>query len=142
MSEVAQTGWTRIFTRTGRYEYQFQGRSPTVRNGQYEEAADFQFLVMDEERWLYKIPVRMAAAALEEINNAQEAGSLSAPNPPASPSERSPASASPAQVAARIAEAQLRAGLEEFRPRQNTPYAELDSYFAVDAERARQLSRR
>ncbi len=141
MSEVAQTGWTRIFTRTGRYEYQFQGRSPAVRNGRYEDAGDYQFLVMDEEGWLYKIPVRVAAAAEAELQSAQEARVIAPPStpddqtgPPASPPSRVPA-------VLRIAEAQLRAGLEAYRPRRNAPYAELDGYFAVDAERARELSR-
>jgi hypothetical protein len=29
----------------------------------------------------------------------------------------------------------LRKGLEQFKPRQNAPYPELDQYFAVDAAR-------
>lgn len=140
MSEMAQTGWTRIFTRTGRYEYQFQGRSPAVRNGRYEDAGDYQFLVMDEEGWLYKIPVRMAAAAEAELQSAQEAKAIAPPTTPAGQGG-SPASL-PSRVPAvlRIAEGQLRAGLEAYRPRRNAPYEELDGYFAVDAERARQLS--
>src|SRR5262249_31625610 len=39
MAEPSQPGWTRVVTRTGRYEYQFQGRVPAVRKGQYEEAS-------------------------------------------------------------------------------------------------------
>ncbi len=116
MSEPAQPGWTRLTTRTGRYEYQFQGRVPAVRNGQYEDARDYQFLVMDEERWLYRIPVRLAAAAEAELGKGSEAASV------------------------RVAEAQLRAGLENYRPRQNAPYGELDGYFGVDAARARELA--
>jgi len=116
MTEPIQPGWTRLITRTGRYEYQFQGRVPAVRNGRYEEARDYQFLVMDEEGWLYRIPVRLATAAEAELG---EAGGA---------------------MALQIAEVQLRAGLENYRPKQNAPYAELDGYFAVDAARARELA--
>ena len=116
MTELTQPGWTRVRTRTGQYEYQFQGRVPAVRNGQYEDAHDYQFLVMDEERWLYRIPVRLAAPAEAELGKASGAASV------------------------RVAEAQLRAGLENYRPRQNAPYGELDGYFAVDAARARELA--
>ena len=56
MTEDAQPGWTRLLTATGRYDYQFQGEMPTVRGGQYEEARDYQFLVPDDEGWLYKLP--------------------------------------------------------------------------------------
>ncbi len=128
VSEIAQTGWTRVLTRTGRYEYQFQGRVPAVRNGQYEDATDYQFLVMDEEGWLYKIPVRLAAAAEAELEKNLR------PNAPG-PSEKI---AFPPAI--QIAEAQLRAGLEIYRPRQNVPYAELDAIFAVDPARARELT--
>ncbi len=121
MNEVAQTGWTRMLTRTGRYEYQFQGRLPAVRQGRYEDASDYQFLLMDEGGWLYKISVRLAAAA--------EAGL------PASSPDNTPFAA-----AIQIAELQLRAGLENYRPRPNAPYAELDAHFAVDAARATQLA--
>lgn len=116
MTEPTQPGWTPLATRSGRYEYQFQGRVPAVRNGRYEDAHDYQFLVMDEERWLYRIPVRLAASAETELDKAGGA------------------------PAVRVAEAQLRAGLENYRPRQNAPYAELDGYFAVDAARARELA--
>jgi hypothetical protein len=119
MDEGVQTGWTRVFAGTGRYEYQFQGRTPTVRNGSYEDARDYQFLVIDEERWLYKIPVRVTAEAesiLREGKDAAEAFVL------------------------KVAEAQLRAGLENYRPRQNVPYGELDTIFSVDAARAIKLS--
>lgn len=102
-----------MLTLTGRYEYQFQGRVPAVRNAQYEDASDFQFLILDEEGWLYKIPVRVTAAAQAAVSQAD--------------------------LVLRIAAAQLRAGLEHYRPRQNAPYAELDAYFAVDAARAREL---
>ncbi len=121
MGEALQSGWTRVRTPNGRYEYQFQGRSPAVRNGQYEDASDYQFLVMDENGWLYKIPVRMAADAEAAIETS------------AAPGDVSPA-------VLRIAEAQLRAGLAEFAPRPNAPYAELDAHFAVDAARARELA--
>ncbi len=56
MTEDAQPGWTRLRTATSRYDYQFQGEMPTLRGGQYEEARDYQFLVPDDEGWLYKIP--------------------------------------------------------------------------------------
>ncbi len=128
MSEVAQAGWTRVRTRTGRYEYQFQGRLPAVRNGQYENSSDYQFLVMDEEGWLYRIPVRLASAAEAELQRNLDA------NP--SPATDQARVATPT----RIAEAQLRAGLENYRPRRNAPYAELDSYFAVEEARARELA--
>jgi hypothetical protein len=122
MSEVLQHGWTRVRTPNGRYEYQFQGRSPAVRNGQYEDANDYQFLVMDENGWLYKIPVRMAAEAEAAIEtSAPPGGGVSA-------------------AVLRIAEAQLRAGLAKFQPRPNAPYTELDAHFAVDAARARELA--
>jgi hypothetical protein len=124
MGEVKQAGWTRFRNTQGRYEYQFQGRVPAVRAGRYEDAADFQFLVMDEEGWLFKIPVRIAAdaeALLREIS-----------------------SGAGAQMDAQdrilqAAEAQLRAGLEIYQPRANAPYAELDSHFAMDATRAHEI---
>ncbi len=121
MSEVLQHGWTRVHTPNGRYEYQFQGRTPAVRNGQYEDANDYQFLVMDENGWLYKIPVRMAAEAEAAIETSAAPGGVRA-------------------AMLRIAEAQLRAGLAEFAPRPNAPYAELDAQFAVNAARARELA--
>jgi hypothetical protein len=125
MGEVKQAGWTRFRNAQGRYEYQFQGRVPAVRAGRYEDATDFQFLVMDEEGWLFKIPVRIAAdaeALLREIS-----------------------SGAGAQMDAQdrilqAAEAQLRAGLEIYQPRANAPYAELDSHFAMDATRAREIA--
>jgi hypothetical protein len=111
-----QEGWTRIGSPTGRYEYQFQGRVPTVREARYLDAADYQFLVLDEGGWLYRIPVRVAADAEEELKKGGDAEVV------------------------RIAEAQLRAGLGEVRPRHNAPYPELDSHFAVDLKRARELA--
>lgn len=114
-----QTGWTRLATPTGRYEYQFQGKMPAVRNAKYEDATDYQFLILDADGWLYRIPVRTATEVEEELRRAgkQEiAGEMM-----------------------RLAEAQLRSGLREFTPRQNAPYEELDSYFSVDAARAREL---
>ena len=122
-------GWTRVLTRTGRYEYQFQGRVPAVRKGQYEEAKDYQFLVMNEEGRLYRIPVRVAADVEEELE--KSSGSVvSAEGQPSF------------DRTLRIAEAQLRAGLENYRPRQNAPYGELDQHFAVDISRARALQSR
>jgi hypothetical protein len=114
MNEVTQPGWTRLRTVTGRYEYQFQGEMPTVRGGQYEAARDYQFLVLDEEGWLYKIPVRLADEAASEL----VVGA----------------------VRLRVAEAQLRAGLETYRPRQGAPYPEMDAQFALSLERARELA--
>jgi hypothetical protein len=125
MAEVTQTGWTRVLTRTGRYEYQFQGRVPAVRNARYEDARDYQFLVLDEEGWLYKIPVRVAAEAEAEMQKEEK----TAPDQGTS------------NEVLRVVAAQLRAGLENYRPRQNTPYAEFDTYFAVDRARARELAR-
>ncbi len=119
-------GWTRVRTRTGRYEYQFQGRVPAVRKGQYEEARDYQFLVMDEEGWLYRIPVRINADAEEKLEKGSGRDV---------PAEGQPGFARTLQ----IAEAQLRAGLENYRPRQNAPYAELDQHFATDISRAQSL---
>jgi hypothetical protein len=114
MAEVTQPGWTRLRTATGRYEYQFQGEMPTVRGGQYEDARDYQFLVLDDEGLLYKIPVRMAAGIASELG--AEAARL------------------------RVAEAQLRAGLGTYRPRQGAPYPELDAQFSLSANRARELA--
>lgn len=113
MTEVTQPGWTRLRTATGRYEYQFQGDIPAVRSGQYEEARDYQFLVLDEEGLLYKIPVRLADEAASEL--------------------------AAAALCLRVAEAQLRAGLETYRPRQGAPYPEMDAQFALNADRARKL---
>lgn len=127
MGDVLQTGWTRVLTRTGRYEYQFQGRVPAVRNGRYEPAHDYQFLVMDEEGWLYKIPVRFAADAEAEAGK-------NAPN------RTAPGGQAALEGPLRIAAAQLRAGLENYRPQPNAPYGELDGYFAIDLERARELA--
>jgi hypothetical protein len=116
MTEATQSGWTQLHTMTGRYEYQFQGEMPTVRGGQYEEARDYQFLVLDDEGWLYKIPVRLESEAAEEL--AGDAMPL------------------------RVAEAQLRAGLETYRPHQGAPYPEMDAQFALNAPRARELAAR
>jgi hypothetical protein len=114
MIESTQQGWTRLRTSTGRYEYQFQGEMPTVRGGQYEEARDYQFLVLDDEGWLYKIPVRLAAEAAIELD--AEAMRLG------------------------VAEAQLRAGLETYRPHRGAPYPEMDAQFALNVTRARELA--
>jgi hypothetical protein len=114
MAEVTQPGWTRLRTATGRYEYQFQGEMPSVRAGQYENARDYQFLVLDDEGVLYKIPVRLGAEIASEF-------SVDA-------------------VLLRVAEAQLRAGLETYRPRQGAPYPEMDAQFSLRLERARELA--
>ena len=114
MAEGTQPGWTRLRTATGRYEYQFQGEMPTVRGGQYEEARDYQFLVLDDEGLLYKIPVRLAAEIASELGTDT--------------------------VRLAVAEAQLRAGLETYRPRQGAPYPEMDGQFALNADRARELA--
>lgn len=132
MGNVPQSGWTRVLTRTGRYEYQFQGRIPTVRNGKYLEATDYQFLVLDEQGWLYKIPVRLEADAEQEVIQKATTAVSDAPGQGGAVGMNDPM---------RIAEAQLRAGLEEYRPRPSAPYAELDSYFAVDRARAQELQR-
>ena len=117
----AGEGWTRVSTPTGRYEYQFQGRTPAVRQGRYQDAADYQFLLLDAEGWLYRIPVRVAAEAETELKRAgsSEGGEF--------------------VEVVRVAAAQLRAGLQKFQPRQNASFEELDQFFAVDAARAREL---
>ena len=114
MTETMQPGWTRLRTTTGRYEYQFQGEMPAVRGGKYEDARDYQFLVLDDEGWLHKIPIRLEADAAAQF----------------------------ATVAARVrvAEAQICAGLETYRPHQGAPYPELDAQFALNATRARDLA--
>jgi len=117
----AGEGWTRIGTPAGRYEYQFQGRTPAVRQGRYEDATDYQFLLLDAEGWLYRIPVRVAAEAETEL---KRAGS---------------SEGSEFVEVVRVAAAQLRAGLQKFQPRQNAPFEELDQFFAVDVARAREL---
>jgi len=114
MAEVTQPGWTRLRTATGRYEYQFQGEMPTVRGGQYEDARDYQFLVLDDEGLLYKIPVRLGAEIASELGATD--------------------------LLLRVAEAQLRAGLETYRPRQGAPYPEMDTQFSLSADRARELA--
>lgn len=114
MEEVKQPGWIRVHTATGRYEYQFQGEMPTVRSGRYENARDYQFLVLDDEGWLYKIPVRLAAEIASELGADMKC--------------------------AQVAEAQLRAGLESYRPHQGAPYPEMDAQFALTADRARELA--
>jgi hypothetical protein len=114
MAEATQPGWTRLRTATGRYEYQFQGEMPAVRAGQYEDARDYQFLVLDDEGVLYKIPVRLASAIATELATAA--------------------------LRLQVAEAQLKFGLETYRPRQGAPYPELDAQFSLTPERARQLA--
>lgn len=100
-----------------------------MRRAQYLEATDYQFLVMDVDGWLYRIPVRIAADAAEEWRRAR----AEAPG--------APAQENPAAPLLSLAEAQLRDGLAHFTPRENAPYEELDRYFAVDAARARELAK-
>lgn len=95
-----------------------------MRAGRYEDATDFQFLLMDETGWLYRIPVRISVEALTELVRAQ-AGADEARAEALDP--------------ARMAERQLCAGLENFRPRENAAYEELDGVFAVNRERAREM---
>lgn len=114
MAEAIQPGWTRLRTMTGRYEYQFQGEMPAVRGGRYENARDYQFLVLDDEGLLYKIPVRLGSEIATELGEAD--------------------------ARLRVAEAQLRAGLETYRPRQGAPYPELDAQFSLTPERTRELA--
>lgn len=121
MGSPPQSGWTRIRTPAGRYEYQFQGKVPTVRDANYEDATDYQFLLMDAEGWLYRIPVRVAAEAEAVV--------------------RESAKSEIAAEVMHLAEMQLREGLREFTPRQNAPYEELDRFFSVDASRAREILR-
>ena len=92
-----------------------------MRNAKYEDATDYQFLVMDADGWLYRIPVRVTAEAETVLQE--------------------PARSDMAAEVLRLAEAQLCAGLREFTPRQNAPYDELDRYFSVDAARAREILR-
>jgi len=113
MTSPPQSAWTRLFTPTGRYEYQFQGRTPAVRAGAYLDAHDFQFLVLDEDGWLYRIPVRMERDVETVLKETLDP--------------------------LRAAETQLRVGLEAYRPKKDAPYSELDSCFALDAARARDL---
>lgn len=113
--------WTRLSTPTGRYEYQFHGHTPAVRAGAYLSARDYLFLVMDEDRWLYRIPVQLT----DDVAPALTAAGL------------------PAESAdlARLAESRLCSGLQSCRPRQNAPYEELDSHFRLDSALALILAR-
>jgi hypothetical protein len=114
-------GWTRVATPHGRYEYQFQGRTPTVRGGRYEESTDYQFLLLDADRWLFRIPIRIAADAESVLRKSTgtEVGEF--------------------DEVIRIAAAQLCAGLQKFQPRPNAPFEELDAVFALDLARALDL---
>src|SRR5260221_11586390 len=107
MTQAAQPGWTRLHTATGRYEYQFQGEMPTVRGGQYKEARDYQFPVLDDEGWLYKIPVRLESEAAVELP--ADATRLRAP------------------------QAQLQPRLEIKQRHQRPPYPETDAQSAINA---------
>jgi hypothetical protein len=115
--------WKRVVARTGRFDYQFQGAGPAVRNGRYEEARDFQFLVLDAENRLYRIPVFVPAEVAQQVTL------------------RAEGEAAPEGAIRELAEAALCAGLDNFRPRENTPYAELDHYFALTLERAAALAK-
>ena len=113
MPEVTQPGWTRLRTATGRYEYQFQGEMPTVRAGKYEEARDYQFLVLDDEGWLHKIPVRLEAEAAVVLADDD--------------------------LRLHVVERHFRTALETYRPHQGATYPEMDGHFALNAARAREL---
>jgi len=115
--------WKRVVARTGRYECQFQGAGPAVRNGQYQDARDFQFLVLDAEGLLYRIPVFVPAEVAQQVT------------------ARAESEDEPDDAVRELAEAALCAGLDEFRPREHTPYAELDRYFALTLERAAELTK-
>jgi hypothetical protein len=101
-------GWTRVTTPFGRYEFQFQGRTPAVRGGKYEEAVDYIFLLLDAEGCLFRIPVRVAAEAETKLKQDADHSAV-----------------------LRAAAAQLQAGLQKFQPRQNAPYEELDPVFSI-----------
>ena len=109
MGEATQPGWTRLLTPQGRFEYQFQGKMPTVRRGKFENATDFRFLALEEEGILYKLPVKLPAQASAALQ--QESAQLL------------------------IAETQLRAKLQHYHPRQGAPYEEFDANFALDFAR-------
>ena len=108
-----QTAWRTLTTRDGRrYDYQYDGRCPTVRAARYEDASDYMFLLMDPERRLYRIPVRVSAAALALVRQ-RELGEESL---------------------VRLIERHLHQVLDDgFVPRANFPYDQLDGFFAVDA---------
>jgi len=115
--------WKRVAARTGRFEYQFQGAGPAVRNGQYQDARDFLFLVLDAENRLYRIPVFVPAEVAQQVT------------------ARAESEAAPDEAVRELAKAALCAGLDDFRPRENAPYAELDRYFALTLERAAELTK-
>ena len=87
---------------------------PSVRGGKYEDARDYQFLVLDDDGWLHKIPIRLDADAASQLADIA--------------------------IRLRVAEAQLRVGLETYRPHQGAPYPELDAQFALDLARALELA--
>jgi hypothetical protein len=103
-------GWTRVSTPFGRYEFQFQGRTPAVRGGKYEAATDYTFLLLDSEGYLFRIPVRVAAEPETQLKQGVDYSAV-----------------------IRAAAAQLRAGLQKHQPRQNAPYEELDKVFSIGA---------
>lgn len=103
-------GWTRVSTPFGRFEFQFQGRTPAVRGGKYEEATDYIFLLLDSDGFLFRIPVRVAAEAETHLGQGSDYSAV-----------------------IRAAAAQLQAGLRKFQPRQNAPYEELDPVFSIGA---------
>ena len=111
-------GWTRVVTPHGRFEYQFQRRSPTVRSGQYEDAADYQFLLLDAGGWLIRIPVCISSGVesslRQQVVSQDEA----------------------LYELIRVAAAQLCAGLQKFPPRRNAPFEELDQVFSLNLGKA------
>jgi hypothetical protein len=70
--------------------------------------------VLDEEGWLFKIPVRLTDEAASQL--------------------------AAAALRLRVAEVQLRAVLEMYRPRQGAPYPEMDAQLGLNADRARELA--
>jgi hypothetical protein len=117
---TATPNWVRVNTPAGRYEYQFHGHAPAVRGGKYLEARDYLFLVMDEERWLYRIPVQVT----DEVAGALTAAGV----------------ACDADVLAGVAEKRLCEGLQSYQPKAKAAYEELDRVFSVDGETAVRLA--
>lgn len=108
-----QTAWRTFTTRDGRrYDYQYDGHCPTVRAARYEDASDYIFLLMDRERWLYRIPVRVSGEALALVRQRE----VSEEN------------------LVRLIERHLRQVLDDgFSPRADFPYDQLDGFLALDA---------
>lgn len=114
-----RAAWRSVQTQAGRrFDYQYEGHCPTVRAARYEPARDYIFLLMDRERRLYRIPVRVSeeALALARTRGRSEEGIL------------------------RLIEQRFSSVLEAgFEPRNNFPYDQLDGWFAIDREAMQQL---